>query len=396
VRYLGLCGWPHPLVFDYGTEPVQLAAQVLPGAAIIAVPLAGTVIGLRRNTAAGFLGAWFFGILAPSSSVVPVVTEIAAEHRMYLPLAAVVGLLAAGLHAWIGRRGVGVCAAVAVAMAFGFLTWRRNEDYRSGKSIWSDTVGKCPGNARAHYNLAGRVFAEGRVADAIHHYEEALRIRPDFASAHSNLANILLQSGALPAALHHAEEAVRLKLTLAEAHSNLGSVLFQQGRTGEALPHYAEAVRLKPDGADLRSNLGSALSQTGRLAEAMTQYEEALRLKPGAAVTHFYLGNTLARLGRTGEARAHYEQALRLEPDFARARQSRAAARAAANAHTGKINPVNRAPIFRRRSSTARFRHREMRKVRVPRTPLHRCALNAFAAGALQFFSRPFFCVRSL
>ena len=36
---------------------------------------------------AGFPGAWFFLILAPTSSVLPIVTEVAAEHRMYLPLA---------------------------------------------------------------------------------------------------------------------------------------------------------------------------------------------------------------------------------------------------------------------------------------------------------------------
>jgi hypothetical protein len=36
------------------------------------------------------LGAWFFVILAPTSSVVPIVGSPMAEHRMYLPLAAVV------------------------------------------------------------------------------------------------------------------------------------------------------------------------------------------------------------------------------------------------------------------------------------------------------------------
>ena len=56
----------------------------------------------------GFLGAWFFVILAPSSSVVPVAGQTIAEHRMYLPLAAVIVLaLAIGksplpksLHSW--------------------------------------------------------------------------------------------------------------------------------------------------------------------------------------------------------------------------------------------------------------------------------------------------------
>ena len=49
-----------------------------------------TVVGIVRRHPAAFLGAWFFLILAPSSSVLPIVTEVAAEHRMYLPLAAVI------------------------------------------------------------------------------------------------------------------------------------------------------------------------------------------------------------------------------------------------------------------------------------------------------------------
>ena len=44
----------------------------------------------------GFLGAWFFLILAPTSSVLPMSVEVAAERRMYLPLAAVVVLAVTG------------------------------------------------------------------------------------------------------------------------------------------------------------------------------------------------------------------------------------------------------------------------------------------------------------
>ena len=64
--------------------------QIIPAASVIAALLAATLWALRRAPALGFLGAWFFLILAPTSSFVPIVTEVAAERRMYLPLAAVV------------------------------------------------------------------------------------------------------------------------------------------------------------------------------------------------------------------------------------------------------------------------------------------------------------------
>ena len=45
----------------------------------------------------GFLGVWFFLTLAPTSSILPIATEVGAERRMYLPLMALVALAVVGL-----------------------------------------------------------------------------------------------------------------------------------------------------------------------------------------------------------------------------------------------------------------------------------------------------------
>ncbi len=73
IRYLWLALWPHPLVFDYGrVVAIRHIAAVAPSALILAVLAAGTLFELRRQPAFGFVGAWFFMILAPTSSLVPV------------------------------------------------------------------------------------------------------------------------------------------------------------------------------------------------------------------------------------------------------------------------------------------------------------------------------------
>ncbi len=105
----------------------------------------------------GISGAWFFVILAPTSSFVPI-NDLAFEHRMYLPLAAVVtGVVAGGWVAgqWLIRRGVisllgleaiGGLLVMFASIALGFLTFQRNVDYESQVSIWEDTAAKAPGN----------------------------------------------------------------------------------------------------------------------------------------------------------------------------------------------------------------------------------------------------------
>ena len=325
VQYLRLSVWPYPLVFDYGTGLANSVGEVVPCALLVAAVLVGTLIALWRWPAVGFLGACFFAILAPTSSVMPVVTQTMAEHRMYLPLAAVVVLGVMGIHAVAGRRTVAVVAVLAVGL--GVLTVQRNQDYRSEIAIWGDTVAKRPENPRAQYNLGCMLRQEGRMQEAMEHWEEALRLKPDYADAHYNLGFALSKAGRFEEAIGHYEQTLRLTPDAGDAHCNLGDALVQLGKVQEAIGHYEQALQIKPDYAEAHNSLGLALAQTGKLQEAMGHWESALRLKPDFAEAHNNLGVALVQLGRVREAIEHWEQALRIKPDYASASNNLARAR---------------------------------------------------------------------
>jgi protein O-mannosyl-transferase len=362
VRYLQLSLWPHPLVFDYGTDTIERLADALPFALVVALLLAGTAVALWRWPAAGFLGMWFFAILAPSSSIVPIPVQPVAEHRMYLPLAAVVALAVVGLHSrW--RRGCWFIFA-AMALALASLTVARNADYLNPRSIWADTVAKRPANARArcylgdvlaakgqfaealsHYEKAvqlelpatargdrsifgdilvnsGNVLrALGREAEAVKRYEDALQVDPNLAAAYFNLGGVHLQAGRLPEAVARFEQALKLEPNYEAAHTSLGSALLLEGRTAEALIHYETALRLEPS-AKAHQNLGIALLYVRQLPEAVAHLEQAVRLEPESAKAHEFLGAALAAQGRKAEAAAHYQRALQIEPGNERARRA--------------------------------------------------------------------------
>jgi tetratricopeptide (TPR) repeat protein len=321
VLYLKLAIWPHPLVLDYGTDVIRHATLAVPYALVLAVLIAGTVVALRRWPAAGFAGAWFFVILAPASSVVPIAQQPMAEHRMYLSLAAVVVLAVLGLHRWIGRRSLILFAAIAVGL--GWLGVRRNEDYHSALAIWEDTAEKCPGNARAHYNVGIFLMSLGRPQEAIAEYETAIRINPDYAEAHNNLGAALVQMpDRLPEAISHYETAIRIEPGNVEAHDNLGKALATiPGQLPEAIVQYETALRIDPDHAETHYNLGMALATIpGRLDEAISEYKAALQIKPDYAEAHNNLGIILATIpGRLPEAISEYEAALQIRPDLAQA-----------------------------------------------------------------------------
>jgi tetratricopeptide (TPR) repeat protein len=318
VRYLRLSFWPHPLVFYYGTTLATRPAEIIPYALIVLLLAIGTVFALWRRPAIGFLGCWFFAILAPSSSIVPVVTETMSEHRMYLALAPVIVLVVLGLYSWLGRRSIVIFPVLALGL--GGMTVQRNNNYKSEVALWSDTVAKWPDNPHAFYNL-GYAFERtpGRSSEAIVAYQTAVRIDPDIPEAHNNLGTLLLKiPGRLTDAIAQFQAALRAKPDYEEAHYNLANALSAiPNRLPEAIAQYEAALRIDPNSAPAHYNYGTALLKIpGRLADAMTQFQMALRIDPDSVEAHNNLGNALFNLpGRMPDAIAQYEAALRIRPD---------------------------------------------------------------------------------
>lgn len=322
LHYLQLAFWPDKLCLDYGWPAARTISEIFPQLLVVALLLAATVWAWRRKPALGFLGAWFFIILIPTSSFIPI-ADLAVEHRMYLPLAAVAALAVAGLFLLMRRLGVPWMAWPAgglIVLSLTALTIRRNLDYTSDLAIWQDTVEKSPGNPRAQYDLAHALEVENRPQEAIVHYTKALEEKPDYVDALNNLGHVLSVSGNAQDAVRYLQRAIQLKPGLAEAHFNLGYALAQQGRIKDAIAQLEEAVRIKPDFADAHHNLGIALAMDGRIEEAMAHWEEALKLGPDSpAATHSNLAYALSQAGRMREAIAHYDSALRLTPDYVQA-----------------------------------------------------------------------------
>ncbi len=322
--YLTLAVWPHPLVIDYGTDLVTRAAEVVPQAVALITLAIVIVVGVRRGSAAGFAGACFFAILAPSSSVVPLVTQPIAEHRMYLPLAAVVVLAVAEFRTIFGARAVWALAVLALGL--GAITARRNEDYRSESSLIAGAIAANPRNDRAYLNLGTLASRENRTTDAIAAYTKALELNAGAADTHFNLAVVFERADRMTEALDHYREAVRLRPSLPNARYHLGLALARTGHIEESIAALEQALQLQPTSTAVRRSLafahitqGDALAQAGRLPAAIAHYESALQADPRDARTHNNLANALSQTGRSIEAIRHYEAAVAAQPDYSEA-----------------------------------------------------------------------------
>ena len=274
VHYLRLSFWPVPLVLDYAWRPVETVASAMPWIVVILALLSAIAWALYRNVWLWFWGAWVFLILAPTSSIVPI-ADLAFEHRMYLPLAGVVVLVVIGVHETLQwglarlaapdslRRGAAFGLLTIGVLVLAFATIRRNDDYRSEYAMWSGIVANRPDNPRARYNLGNILDRQGKLAEAMAQFSEALRLKPDYADAHVNLGAALLAQNKWNEAMPHLSEAVRVKPNSAEAHTNLGTALFNQGQLDEAIIHFSTALRINPRQTEAKNNLDIALARKG-------------------------------------------------------------------------------------------------------------------------------------
>lgn len=139
---------------------------------------------------------------------------------------------------------------------------------------------KNPDDFEAHYNLAALLMGGGNVLEALAHFKEADRIRPNQATVNNALGAALLAEGRVNEAIAHFAAALKSRPDYFDAHYNLGNALASKGDFHGALEQFQAAVQLNPDDANAEANLGSALAETGNLREARLHFERALRLNP--------------------------------------------------------------------------------------------------------------------
>ena len=235
--------------------------------------------GFIKNRPWAFIGMWFFIILSPSSSFVPIMDEYVNEYRMYLPVLAPITLLTMGLYAGL-QQAVGKLPLIkkggrpnqvaihafaliiaAAVIALGITTYERNKDYASDIGIWSDNVMKAPNNPRAHSNLGFALMAkDGRSEKASQEFRKAINLYPGMASAHANLGISLAQQEKMEA-LEEFKMAIQLNpsqvnyANLEAALSGRAKQFYLSGNKAGAIEMLKQVLAINPNNLDANTNL---------------------------------------------------------------------------------------------------------------------------------------------
>lgn len=288
VLYLKLAVWPSPLSIHYAI-PYLTWSQAWPYVLFDVCLLLGVGFLFWRRILIGYLGALFFLILSPTL-VIPIVTEVAAERRMYLPLAAVMTLIIVGTYTALQRlipaihvstkswpaTAALLSIALVLAVALGTVSVMRLESFKDELTLWQETVANQPDDYLALTGMGLALANAGRNQEAIDAYNRSLKVEPRYSKTLNNLGVILGEQGRHQDAIQFLQEAVRLKPNYAEAHNNFAIELAQTGRELEAIDQFKESLRCSPDNPSAYANLAMVYSQLNRPDDALAAAESAL------------------------------------------------------------------------------------------------------------------------
>jgi tetratricopeptide (TPR) repeat protein len=366
LRYLEQAVWPNALVLLYGWPRSITLAEIWPEALAIVGLLVLTVVLAWRRPQLGFLGMWFWITLAPTSSFVPIATEVAAERRMYLPLMALIALGVVGsLRVWerlvsvipnrtLAARIAPVTAVLVLTMVsagFAAATAGRNREYTTPVTMARTVVERhptpiaylslgralldggdrqeglrvlrqaLPGAPGAHFTLGLELLTDGQLDEGVAELRAFVQDQPPF------LADVVVARAAMGEVFLHQErwpeaaQEFRLILDVLPGHAvaehHLADALFSLGEWNEAAARYRAYLAKEPQDAGALNNLGVALGRLGQLDGARTAFRRAVDADPSHGPALHNLAQVLLGDFEFDQALMHARRAVEIQPDDA-------------------------------------------------------------------------------
>eukprot|EP00002_Diphylleia_rotans_P025971 TRINITY_DN5152_c0_g1_i1.p1 TRINITY_DN5152_c0_g1~~TRINITY_DN5152_c0_g1_i1.p1 ORF type:complete len:423 (-),score=95.99 TRINITY_DN5152_c0_g1_i1:350-1618(-) len=140
--------------------------------------------------------------------------------------------------------------------------------------------------AQAHFNLASALHKNSLMEEAIAHYEEALKIEPNYVPALNNLGLIWEIRGDINKARENYERAVQISPRDERAQCNLGNIYYRLGRLEEALQCYSSVISLNRENAIVWNYQGLIYTDQKQYDRAIGCFQNALRLRPDLIMVH--------------------------------------------------------------------------------------------------------------
>jgi tetratricopeptide (TPR) repeat protein len=216
----------------------------------------------------------FLILLAPTSSIVPIADPF-AERRMYLPLLALLLIVAEALR----RYRLSIPVGVFVIALLSFLTYQRNRLWADPVAFWLDTVKHSPNKGRPHTHLAYAAVTAHQCPAIAPVFDEALQRMPNDYHVLTGYAKILECVGQTEGAASLLQHAAKVRPS-AEVYELLGLLYGEMQNTEASRLALEAALRINPDSASAHWAMGLWYQSAQDLTNAANSYRRVLEIEP--------------------------------------------------------------------------------------------------------------------
>ena len=171
-------------------------------------------------------------------------------------------------------------------------------------------------------NLGLLATREGKYAEAIQNFQEALRLSPDHLVALTNLGNAYRQQKQWEEARKTLERATVIDPQDPETNYGLGMVYAQLNDSDRAYNYLQKALKFRPAYPEALNNLGVLYLRTQRRDQAVASFEECMRVAPAFDQSYLNLARVYALEGTPDKARTVLLQLLKQHPDHPQAQRA--------------------------------------------------------------------------
>lgn len=320
VSYIGKMIWPSRLAIFY-PHPENLPIWQVIGAGTLLVSL--SVLFVRWGRKYPYLPVgwfWYLGTLVPVIGLVKISNFAMADRYTYVPLIGIFIIIACGIPElvaqWRHRKIWLVTLATVLFTVLMATTWKQVGYWENSITLFEHARKVTINNYASHNNLGVALYDQGRTEEAIEHYLQALRIKPDYEEAYNNLGVALNRQGRTEEAIEHYLQALRIKPDYSKAHYNLGLALLSKGDIKGAVDRFRKVLQIDPNNTEALNTLNKTLATFEELDRKISHIQAELMLKPEDPMLNYNLGNMYKIKGQLDMAETYYQKAVSLQPEF--------------------------------------------------------------------------------
>lgn len=293
----------------------------------------------NKHRLASFGIFWFFITL--SANLVPR-SNLIFEHKLYLVSVGFCIAVSFCIFNFFKNLKTSLTASLFIVIVFSFMTFKRNEVWKTEISLCKDVVSKSPNKLRPNQNMGSAYTKKGYYDEALVYLNKSLSIDPEDVKSYTNRGAVYYHKREFNLALNDLNKSIEIDPDYFGSYVNRGLVYQELGKHQLAFNDFTKALQLKPNLRLGYVSRGNLLNLTGHYDHAIQDFNQAISISPHYDDSYNGRGVTYFKLNKHDEALADFNMAIAINPNSSKAYLNRGYFYFLRNSDDQSLSDINR------------------------------------------------------